>query len=146
MMKTTTHFFEITNDKLHFTRSGKKINLKEIILLKSKVNYTNIYLRSGKILMIPRTIKLFDTLLCEHGFVRTHRSFLINNYHIKEYNLSDNYVRLTNNLVALISRRRKDMIGQRNYLTFQLCENPKYSLPLQSQTKIVYVAGQSSDL
>ena len=36
MKKITPQFFEITNDKLHFTRSGKKINLKEIILLKVK--------------------------------------------------------------------------------------------------------------
>ena len=28
-------------------------------------------------------------------------------------------------------------------LTNWLCENQKHSLPLQSQTKIVYVAGQS---
>ena len=108
MTKPTPHFCDIVNDKLHLIRSKKRIFLKEIIMFKGEVNYTTIHLLSGKVILIPRTIKIFENLLAEHDFIRTHRAYLINELHLKEYDEVNNCVKMSNNMTALISRRRKE--------------------------------------
>lgn len=108
MTKPTPHFCDIVNDKLHLIRSKKRIFLKEIIMFKGEINYTTIHLLSGKVLLIPRTIKIFENLLSEHDFIRTHRAYLINELHLKEYDEVNNCVKMSNNMTALISRRRKE--------------------------------------
>lgn len=108
MTRPTPHFCDITNDKLHLIRSRKKILLKEIIMFRGQVNYTSIHLLSGKVLLIPRTIKIFESLLSEYAFIRTHRAYLVNEIHLKEYDEVNNCVKMSNNMTALISRRRKE--------------------------------------
>jgi two-component system LytT family response regulator len=112
MNTNAPHFCEVTNDKMHFVKSRKKIFLKEIVMLRAYINYTAIHLVSGKVLIIPRTIKIFDNLLCDYAFIRTHRAYLINEHHLKEYDSLNNCVILSNDMVALISRRRKECIEQ----------------------------------
>ena len=108
MTKPTPHFCDIVNDKLHLIRSRKRIFLKEIIMFKGDINYTTIHLVSGKVLLIPRTIKIFENLLSEYDFIRTHRAYLINELHLKEYDEVNSCVKMSNNMTALISRRRKE--------------------------------------
>jgi two-component system, LytTR family, response regulator len=108
MTRPTPHFCDITNDKLHLIRSRKKIFLKEIIMFRGQINYTSIHLLSGKVLLVPRTIKIFENLLSEYAFIRTHRAYLINEIHLKEYDEVNNCVRMSNDMTALISRRRKE--------------------------------------
>ena len=59
-------------------KSQKKVLLKEIIMLTADINYTSIHLLCGKVLLIPRTIKIFEDLLSEYAFIRTHRAYLVN--------------------------------------------------------------------
>lgn len=108
MTKPIPHFCDITNDKLHLIRSRKKILLKEIIMFRGQINYTSIHLLSGKVLLIPRTIKIFENLLSEYAFIRTHRAYLVNEIHLKEYDEVNNCVKMSNNMIALISRRKKE--------------------------------------
>ena len=112
MNNYTPNFCEITSDKLYFFRSRKVVLLKEIIMLTADINYTSIHLLCGKVLMIPRTIKIFEDLLSEYAFIRTHRAYLVNERHLKEYDLPNNCVKMSNNMTALISRRRKEIIEQ----------------------------------
>ena len=112
MNNYTPHFCEITNDKLYFIRSRKKVLLKEIIMLTADINYTSIHLLCGKVLLIPRTIKIFEDLLSEYAFIRTHRAYLVNELHLKAYDLPNNCLKMNNNMTALISRRRKETIEQ----------------------------------
>ena len=112
MNNYTPHFCEITNDKLYFIRSRKKVLLKEIIMLTADINYTSIHLLCGKVLLIPRTIKIFEDILSGYAFIRTHRAYLVNELHLKAYDLPNNCLKMSNNMTALISRRRKEMIEQ----------------------------------
>ena len=112
MNNYTPHFCEITNDKLYFIRSRKKLLLKEIVMLTADINYTSIHLLCGKVLLIPRTIKIFEDLLSEYAFIRTHRAYLVNELHLKAYDLPNNCLKMSNNMTALISRRRKETIEQ----------------------------------
>ena len=108
MTRPTPHFCDITNDKLHLIRSRKKILLKEIVMFRGQINYTSIHLLSGKVLIVPRTIKIFENLLSEYAFIRTHRAYLVNEIHLKEYDEVNSCMRMSNDMIALISRRRKE--------------------------------------
>ena len=108
MTKSIPHFCDIIHDKLYLIRKRKKILLKEIVMFRGQINYTEIHLLSGKILLIPRTIKIFENLLAEYAFIRTHRAYLINELHLKEYDEVNNCVKMSNNMTALISRRRRE--------------------------------------
>lgn len=81
-------------------------------MLTADINYTSIHLLCGKVLLIPRTIKIFEDILSGYAFIRTHRAYLVNELHLKAYDLPNNCLKMSNNMTALISRRRKEMIEQ----------------------------------
>ena len=58
MNKILPHFCEIIRAKIYFPRKRKYVPLEEIIMLESVVNYTILHLRSGRKMLIPRTLKL----------------------------------------------------------------------------------------
>lgn len=67
---------------------------------------------SGKVLLIPGTIKIFEALSSEYAFIRMHRAYLVDERHSKAYDLPNNCVKMSNNMTALVSRRQKDKIEQ----------------------------------
>jgi two-component system, LytTR family, response regulator len=97
----------IKKDNLFFLRTHKTIPLSDIIMLQANVNYTVFHLKSGKQFMSARSIKLYDLTLGGHGFIRTHRAYLINRQHLREYDNLNELILMSNNLTALISRRKK---------------------------------------
>jgi DNA-binding LytR/AlgR family response regulator len=107
-----THSCEILRGWLHFKRSRKSIDLSEIIMLRADVNYTIFFLKNGKQFLSARSIKLYESMLEGHGFIRTHRAYLINREHLLKCNETNDSVFLSNNLTALISRRKKGNLIQ----------------------------------
>lgn len=81
------------------------IDSKNVVLLVGNVNYTYIYLQCGKVIISTKTLKRFDEELSRHGFIRVHKSAIINPAFITDYAHPE--IRLTNGLVAKVSRRRK---------------------------------------
>jgi DNA-binding LytR/AlgR family response regulator len=108
MNRTNFHFESIRNNNLYFLRQKTPINISNIILLEAKVNYTNIYLKNGKKVMLAKTLKSFEELLLNHQFCRIHRAFLINSNHLQAYNSDLGEAILTNNHRVSASRRRKE--------------------------------------
>jgi DNA-binding LytR/AlgR family response regulator len=90
-------------------KTSKKVFINEVILLKGDINYTTFYLESGKQKVVAHSIKFFEPFLETHGFLRVHRSFMINPNHVKEYN-QGNFLMMTNGQKADISRRRKSVL------------------------------------
>lgn len=88
----------------------KKILLQNVVLLKGDVNYTTFYLQHGKEKVVAHTLKFFENYLQTRGFLRVHRSFMINPNFVKEYNEEQEYVTMENGHKASISRRRKSML------------------------------------
>lgn len=83
--------------------------LEEIIRLQSQSNYTTFYLTSNRELLISKTLKEYDELLSDQGFVRVHQSHLINVDHISQYQKSDGgYVILTDGSNVPLSKNYKD--------------------------------------
>jgi DNA-binding LytR/AlgR family response regulator len=106
-MNISPEFCVISKGKMNFIYQKKKILLNEIVMLEAHANYTYIHLLNGKKILISRTMKLFDNLLKNHPFTRIHRSFIVNESHLKSYDADKECIRLSNNLEATISRRKK---------------------------------------
>jgi DNA-binding LytR/AlgR family response regulator len=106
-MSTSPEFCIISKGKMDFVYQKKKIPLKEIVMLEATANYTFLHLLNGKKVLISRTMKLFDNLLKDYPFTRIHRSFIVNESHLKSYDADKECILLSNDLEATISRRKK---------------------------------------
>ncbi len=84
------------------------LELNEILYLEGAVNYTKFYLSNGKSILISKTLKEYETLLKEQGFLRVHQSFLINLHHVKQYQKGEGgQVIMSNQKEIPVSRRKK---------------------------------------
>jgi DNA-binding LytR/AlgR family response regulator len=85
----------------------KKISVHNVVLLKGNINYTTFYLQHGEERVVAHTLKFFEPFLETHGFLRVHRSFMINPNFVREYNQEQEFLTMSNGHKATISRRRK---------------------------------------
>ena len=85
----------------------KKVLVNNVILLKGNINYTTFYFQHGEEKVVAHTLKFFESFLETHGFLRVHRSFMINPNFVKEYNHEQEFLTMSNGHKATISRRRK---------------------------------------
>lgn len=74
-------------------------------------NYTQFHLTDGTIIVVSKTIKEFEEILADHGFIRTHKSHLVNIEYIKEIR-NDNTILLTNDQWVDVSRRRQRDVAE----------------------------------
>lgn len=84
-------------------------NPQEIVRLQASSNYTLIYFTNKKKILIARVMKDFVKTLEPLGFVRTHRSHLVNRQYILSVLSSGNII-MTDASVAEISRRMKSRV------------------------------------
>ncbi len=61
------------------------IALNTILYCKADDNYTHIFLENNQKKLVSKTLKYFENLLSENGFVRIHKSYLVNVNCIKTY-------------------------------------------------------------
>ncbi len=95
----------ITQEKIHVTK------IEDILRCESNVNYTMFYFTNGKKLIVTKTLKEFDGMLKDRGFVRVHQSHLINSKYIKEYvKVDGGYIVMTDDTPVPVSGRKKQMI------------------------------------
>jgi two-component system LytT family response regulator len=78
----------------------------EIIRLEASSNYTNIFFTNKKKLLVAKVLKEFAEMLEPLGFVRTHRSHLVNRRYIMLVDSFGNII-MKDASVAEISRRMK---------------------------------------
>lgn len=91
-------------------KTFKKVFINDVILLKGDINYTTLYLENGNQKVVAHSIKFFEPYLETHGFLRVHRSFMINPNHVKVYNQNEEFLMMSNGQKADISRRRKSVL------------------------------------
>jgi two-component system LytT family response regulator len=85
------------------------IDVSEIIRCQADVNYTYVFTRNDKKIMVSKTLKYFDGLLSNCGFFRVHNSHLINLQYVKGYiKGKGGYVTLEDGATVEVSTRRKD--------------------------------------
>ncbi|MBL7919836.1 MAG: response regulator transcription factor [Bacteroidia bacterium] len=93
------------------SKSGiESIDAPEIFYLESMSNYTQIYLNDSKFILTSKTLKEFDSLLCntDRNFMRVHNSFIINLHKATRYLKDEEAIILTNGQKIPLSKSRKD--------------------------------------
>lgn len=84
------------------------VPIQEIVRVEAADNYANVHLTTGKKQLISKTLKHFDELLSDYGFLRTHKSHLINLEHIVQYKKGKvGQVIMSDTSVGLVSANAK---------------------------------------
>jgi two-component system, LytTR family, response regulator len=92
------------------TNKGKEFFLPgQIIRLEAKSNYTKIYFTNRLSIVTAKVLKEFEPLLMPMGFVRTHRSHLVNKQYIQQV-CNNGSIIMKDSSTAEISKRRKTAV------------------------------------
>ncbi|MDZ7898306.1 MAG: LytTR family DNA-binding domain-containing protein [Arcicella sp.] len=83
-----------------------RIPLHEIILLRGDVNYTDFVFQYRRQYTVSHSLKHFEETLLANGFLRIHRSHLVNSRFIKSTNLLELTVILMDGTELKVARRR----------------------------------------
>ena len=84
------------------------VDLDDIIRFESDGGYTKVYLADGKRIMVSKTMKEFDDLLMDTGFLRVHHSHLINMNHLFCFEKAEGHVVMKDDSIVPVSNRKKD--------------------------------------
>ena len=85
------------------------VKLPDIIYCEANGNYTSFHFTDKSTIVASRPIHEFEEMLDDCGFVRIHKSFLINLEHVVEYlRGAGGTVLLSNGVDVEVSRRKKD--------------------------------------
>jgi len=98
---------------LHTTEGISIFELENIIKCSAESNYTCLYFANGKKMLVSKTLKDFEDLLCTSGFERIHHSHIINLNHLVSFvNKDGGYVILSDKSTLPVSQRKKsNLIG-----------------------------------
>lgn len=99
-----------TNKKIVLNTSDNiyVVNTKEIVKCSSEGNYTTFHLDNKQKIVISKTLKEYENLLSDYGFIRVHRSYLININFVEKYSKEDNILHMKDNSQIPVSYRKKD--------------------------------------
>jgi two-component system LytT family response regulator len=81
-------------------------NPAEIVRLEARSNYTCIHFTNRKPILVAKVLADYEILLSMSGFVRTHRSHLVNREHVLYVDAKGNII-MKDASRAEISRRKK---------------------------------------
>jgi two-component system LytT family response regulator len=82
---------------------------EEIIRLQGEGSYTRFFFTDKTSLLTTYTIKHYEDILLNYGFVRVHKSHLVNSAHVVNY-MADGLLTLSDFSRVEISRRRKEEV------------------------------------
>jgi two-component system LytT family response regulator len=86
------------------------VDLDNILYAESAGNYTNFHFDNKHTICTSKPIYEYEELLSDAGFVRIHKSYLVNLVHVKEYVKGEGgSVVLSNGNEVEVSRRKKDL-------------------------------------
>jgi two-component system, LytTR family, response regulator len=90
------------------TKEGERaIDPRRIVYLSAQLNYTLFYLDDGEQVLTTLSLSSYALLLEDYGFIRVHKSYLINGYHLGKCRLNPNReLRLPNGRIIEVARRR----------------------------------------
>lgn len=81
----------------------------EVVWCEADVNYTNLHLQDERRFVSARTLKDYEDMLTPLGFLRTHRSYLVNRAHIDHLDRAGFVVMRNGRRVEVASRRKDDV-------------------------------------
>lgn len=94
-----------TQEKIHI------LPTVDIVRIEAESGYSTFFLRSGQKIMVSKTLKEYDNLLKDTGFLRVHQSHLVNAQFISEFDKRDGgSISLTNGDWIPVSTRKKAFV------------------------------------
>ena len=85
------------------------IKLANILYCRGDGAYTFFFLKTGEKTIASKNLKEFEEILCDHGFFRTHKSYIIQLAEMKRYVKGDGgHVIMSNGVSVNVSKRRKE--------------------------------------
>ena len=81
----------------------------EIIRCEGESNYTKFFLEGARMLMVSHTLKDYESILTDYGFMRVHKSHLVNMKFVARVD-RDGFLWLQNGQNIPVSRRRKEEV------------------------------------
>ena len=85
------------------------VELEEILFAEAAGNYTHFHFKDQNTVCTSKPIHEYEELLSDSGFVRIHKSYLVNLLHIKEYIRGEGgSVVLSNDREIEVARRKKE--------------------------------------
>ena len=87
------------------------VNVQDIIRCESDSSYTMFFLQDGRKIIVSKVLKEYDELLKDSGFIRVHKSHLINMNFITSYEKSNGgYILMKDKAEVPVSVRKKDFV------------------------------------
>lgn len=80
-----------------------------IIRLEGEGNYTRFYFSDQKPILVSRTMKEYEDILTEHGFIRAHKSHLVNKKFARHLD-KEGMLWFTDGSHIVVSRRKKEEV------------------------------------
>jgi len=94
-------------------RGLQVINVQSIIRVQSISNYSKLFFKNGKTLVVAKVLRWFEERLATHQFVRIHRTHLVNSNCLRTYNSSNTVeIELMNGEKFTVARRKKNLFLQ----------------------------------
>ncbi len=112
-LKKTKQFASAQNNQIAIksNEETRLIAVSEILRCQSDSNYTEIYLVNGDKIVSSKTLKSYERLLVDYGFLRVHQSHLVAKKGIKKImHNSRTEIMLNNGEVIAVSRRKKEIL------------------------------------
>ena len=89
------------------------ISVEDIICCVAEGSYTRIHIKNQRNIIVSKHLKEYETLLEPFGFVRVHRSHLINLDKVLRYDKSEGgFLQMEEGLTIAVSVRKKDKLSQ----------------------------------
>jgi two-component system LytT family response regulator len=85
------------------------VSVAEIVRLQAERNYTRIYFSGRPPVVSAKTLKEYEELLDEYGFIRVHKSHLVNITHITRYD-RDGWLQTDDGSRVEVARRKKEYL------------------------------------
>ena len=86
------------------------IDVKNIIRCEAESNYTIFHFDNKKKWVSSKTLKEYDEILCDRGFVRVHKSHLVNKLFVTK--IREGHLLLNDQTQVEIARRRKQEVAE----------------------------------
>jgi two-component system, LytTR family, response regulator len=86
------------------------INVHSIIRVQSISNYSKLFFKNGKTLVVAKVLRWFEERLSAHRFMRIHRTHLVNSHCLLSFNKNNTVeIELVNGERFKVARRKRNI-------------------------------------
>ena len=111
MQKINQPFTPINKIAMPTMEGLQLIPVDSIISCESDSNYTVLFLKNNKKIIVSRTLKEIEELLEEHSFIRVHRCYLANLNEVEKYVKGEGgYLVMSNGTTIDVARNKKETL------------------------------------